>query len=332
MRQFLTEISFANPEWFWAFLLIPLLIAYRLIRRSYNPSLKTNHNNVSRGQISSILIPNIGFALRLLAFAFIILVLARPQSKLSREKVSTEGIDIVLALDISSSMLAMDFQPDRLQAAKDVASEFVRGRPNDRIGLVVFAGESFTQCPITTDHSVVLRAIDELKSGLVEDGTAIGMGLATAVDRLKDSDSRSKVVILLTDGDNNKGKIDPKTAGQIASSLNIRVYTIGVGTKGMAPYPMRDAFGHVSPQRIKVTINEELLEYIATTTGVSYYRATDNKSLENIFAKIDELEKTRIEIASFQKYSERFLPFALIALCLLFLEKVFEYLIFKPYP
>ena len=270
--------------------------------------------------------------LRTMVVVLLIICLARPQTKMSSEKVSTEGIDIVMALDISSSMLAQDFLPNRLEAASKVATEFINGRPNDRVGLVVFAGESFTQCPLTTDHKVVLDALEQLESGLIEDGTAIGMGLATAADRLKDSDSKSKVVILLTDGENNQGIIDPKTAAEIAASLNIRVYTIGVGTDGLAPYPITDPFGRTRLQKVKVAIDEELLEYIANLTGVSYYRATDERKLKDIFKEIDKLEKTRIEVASFTRYSEKFLPFALAAFLLLVFEQLLNLLIIKRLP
>lgn len=270
--------------------------------------------------------------LRTLTMALLIVAMARPQTKMSSEKVSTEGIDIVLALDISSSMLAQDFEPNRLRAACDVATDFISGRPNDRIGLVVFAGESFTQCPITTDHKVILEALKKVESGIIEDGTAIGMGLATAADRLKDSDSKSKVVILLTDGENNQGIIDPKTAAEIASSLGIRVYTIGVGTEGMAPYPVKDRFGRTRLQSVKVTIDEELLEYIANLTGVSYYRANNEGKLKDIFEEIDHLEKTRIEVASFTRYAEEFFPLAIAALVLLVIEQLLNLLIIRRLP
>lgn len=251
---------------------------------------------------------------------------------LSREEVSTEGIDIVLAMDISSSMLAQDFKPNRLESAKEVAKDFIDARGNDRIGLVVFSGESFTQTPITTDHKVIKEQLDKLESGLVEDGTAIGMGLATAVDRLKDSEAKSKVIILLTDGVNNQGVIDPKTAAEIASSLNVRVYTIGVGSEGTAPYPFQDQFGRTRIQNIKVEIDEELLEYIAELTGVAYYRATDQNSLSNIFEEIDKLEKTRIQVASFKRYSEKFLPFALAALFFLLMEFLMSHFLLRKIP
>ncbi|MBI1184710.1 VWA domain-containing protein, partial [bacterium] len=269
---------------------------------------------------------------RSLAIALIIVALARPQTMLSKEKVSTEGIDIVLAIDISSSMLAQDFKPNRLQAASQVAQEFIEGRPNDRIGLVVFAGESFTQCPITTDHKVLLDALKNLESGLIEDGTAIGMGLATAADRLKDSESKSKVIILLTDGENNQGTIDPKTAADIAASLKMRVYTIGVGTEGMAPYPVKDHYGRTVLQSVKVDIDEELLEYIANHTGVSYYRATNEGKLDEIFHEIDRLEKNRVEVASFRRYQERYLPLAIAAFILLLLEQLVNLIVIKKIP
>lgn len=329
------DITFAQPLWFWALLVIPAYwVFYWLSQKRRYPQLAFSNLNPIRfisGGISTYLIHN-QLYLRTLTVALMVTSLARPQTKMSSEKVSTEGIDIVLAMDISSSMLAQDFEPNRLRAACNVATEFIKGRSNDRIGMVVFAGESFTQCPITTDHKIVLEALEGLESGIIEDGTAIGMGLATAADRLKDSDSKSKVVILLTDGESNKGKIDPKTAAGIAYSMGIRVYTIGVGTEGMAPYPFTDRFGRTRLQNVKVTIDEELLEYIANLTGVSYYRANNEGKLKDIFEEIDELEKTRIEVASFTRYSEEFFPLALAALILIVVEQFLNLLIIKRLP
>lgn len=270
--------------------------------------------------------------LRSLVVACIVAILARPQSVKSKEKISSEGIDIVLAIDISTSMLARDFKPDRFEAAKEMAQEFIEGRVNDRIGLVVFAGESFTQCPITVDHTVLTEALDNLKMGLIEDGTALGMGLITAVDRLSESDAKSKVVILLTDGVNNRGEIEPELAAQSAKQLGIRVYTIGIGTNGFAPYPAKSPFGGTWMQKMKVEIDEELLEKIAETTGVDYFRATDNNKLKEIFARIDELETTRVEVASFRKYKEEFSPFAILAGCFFLLELLFRFIFIRKTP
>jgi len=244
----------------------------------------------------------------------------RPQSSSSWQDVKTEGIDIVIAMDISGSMLARDFDPDRLEASKNVAAEFIRNRPNDRIGLVVYSGESFTQCPLTTDHDKLINLFDELKNGMIKDGTAIGMGLANAVNRLKDSDAKSKVVILLTDGENNVGSIPPITAAEIAATFGVKVYTIGVGTKGQAPMPVSDMFGRRRYQMMDVNIDEETLEEIADLTGGSYFRATDEKSLAQIYAQIDNMEKTIIEETQYEKKYEEFFPLALAALGLLLLE------------
>ncbi len=258
---------------------------------------------------------------KLLALTLLIVAMARPQDMLQEEKVSTEGIDIVIAMDISGSMQAMDFEPDRLGAAKKTASDFVDARKDDRIGLVVFAGESFTQCPVTTDHAILNVLMKDLSNdNLIEDGTAIGMGLATAINRLKDSQSESKVVILLTDGVNNKGFIDPMTAAETAEEFGIKVYTIGIGTKGQAPYPARDLFGRTVTRMMEVQIDEELLEQIATMTGGQYFRATDNNSLKDIYAEIDKMEKTEVEISSIRRFTERFHPLAILAVAILSLD------------
>jgi Ca-activated chloride channel family protein len=331
----LMEIEFAQPWVLWLLLLLPIYWTYYwfTIKNRY-PQITFSSlqpiKDVKRSAIEYLV--HLPIALRSIAVALIIVALARPQTSLSKEEISTEGIDIVLALDISSSMLAQDFTPNRLKAATKVAKDFINGRPNDRIGLVVFAGESFTQCPITTDHKVVLDALDKLESGLIEDGTAIGMGLANAADRLKDGETKSKVVILLTDGENNKGNIDPKTAAEIAQALDMRVYTIGVGTEGVAPYPMKDRFGRTVLQNVKVNIDEELLEYIANLTGVSYYRATNENKLNDIFEEIDRLEKSRIQVSSFKRYQEKFYPLAIAALILLVAEQLFNLLIIKRIP
>jgi Ca-activated chloride channel family protein len=268
------------------------------------------------------------FAFRIIAVALLIIVLARPQATDRFQNTSTEGIDIVLALDISGSMLARDFKPDRLEASKNVATEFISGRPYDRIGLVVFSGESFTQCPLTTDHAVLVNLLREIQSGMIEDGTAIGNGLATAVNRIKDSEAKSKVIILLTDGVNNRGEIAPATAAGIAKTFGIRVYTIGVGTQGMAPYPVQTPFG-MQFRDMQVEIDENILKEIAANTGGKYYRATDNNKLMQVYSEIDKLEKSKIDVRQFSRKEEKYLVPAIIALILLALEMIARNTIFK---
>jgi len=268
------------------------------------------------------------FAMRALAIALLIIVVARPQKTSSFQDVSTEGIDIVLTQDISGSMLARDFKPDRLEAAKNIATEFISGRPYDRIGLVVFSGESFTQCPLTTDHAVLINLLREIQSGMIEDGTAIGMGLATAVNRIKDSKAKSKVIILLTDGVNNRGEIAPATAAGIAKTFGIRVYTIGVGTQGTAPYPVQTPYG-IQYQDMPVEIDEGILQEIAKNTGGKYFRATDNDKLTQVYKEIDKLEKSKIDVRQFSKKEERYLIPALIAFCMLIFELTARNTIFK---
>ncbi|MBM3403508.1 MAG: VWA domain-containing protein [Bacteroidetes bacterium] len=257
--------------------------------------------------------------LRFIAIALLIVALARPQSSSSRQDVSVEGIDIVMAMDVSGSMLAQDLKPDRLEASKKVAMKFIEGRPNDRIGLVIFSGETFTQSPLTSDHAVIRNLFADIKSGILEDGTALGDGLATAVDRLRNSKAVSKVIILLTDGINNMGALDPRSAGEIAKLFGIRIYAIGVGTYGMAPYPFQTPFG-IQYQNVEVKIDEQLLKEIATTTGGKYFRATNNKKLEEIYREIDRLEKSKIDVTVFRKKSEEFFPLVLAAFVLLLLE------------
>ncbi len=271
--------------------------------------------------------------LRALSFVAIVCALARPQLTLKEEEIKAEGIDIILVMDISSSMLAQDFQPDRLQVSKEVAKEFVDKREFDRIGLVVFAGESFTQSPLTTDHRVVKDFMDGLQCGMLEDGTAIGMGLASAVNRMKDSEAKSKVVILLTDGVNNSGYIKPLTAAEIAQELETKVYTIGVGTRGQALSPVsRRSDGRYIFGMANVEIDERLLNQIAEMTGGQYYRATDEQSLEAIYAEIDRLEKTEMEITTFKRYSEEFRTFLIFGILLLLIEMLLRISVFKTLP
>jgi len=271
------------------------------------------------------------FIFRVLALCCVIIALARPQTRNDEQLVTGEGIDIVLCLDISGSMLAQDFTPNRMEAAKNVAAEFIDNRPTDRIGLVIFSGESFTMCPLTTDRMVLKTQLSNVQSGLLEDGTAIGSGLATGVDRLRNSPSKSKVIILLTDGENNGGLIDPNTAKEIAKSVGVRVYTIGMGTEGFAPVPIQTPQG-VILSREKVNIDEKLLTQIAKETGGLYYRAKDNESLHAIYSEIDRLEKSKIEVTALRRYTEQFFPFALAAAVLLMLELLLRWTVLKKFP
>ncbi len=259
------------------------------------------------------------FILRTAALALLVVSIARPRSSSQVEKVDTEGIDIVFAMDVSTSMLARDFTPDRLSAAKDIAIEFIAQRPSDRMGIVVFAGESYTQCPLTTDRATLINLMKDVQTDLIEDGTAIGNGLATAVARMKDSDAKSRVVILLTDGVNNMGEIDPSMAAEIAKTYGIRVYTIGVGANGTAPYPVQTPWG-IELQNIPVEIDEALLKGIADGTGGRYFRATDNTKLAEIYGEIGQMEKTRTSVDSFPVYKDLFKNYALAALVCLLLE------------
>jgi Ca-activated chloride channel family protein len=264
--------------------------------------------------------------------SLIIVVLARPQSSNQWEQVTTEGIDIVLCMDVSGSMRAMDFKPNRLEASKNVGIEFVNARQDDRFGLVVFAGESFTQCPLTTDRAVVVNFLKEVDFGVIEDGTAIGMGLATAVNRIKESKAKSKVIILLTDGVNNRGDVGPVTAAEIAAGKEIRVYTIGVGSKGNAPIQVQDMFGRTVIRDMPVEIDEDVLKRIAETTGGTYFRATDNNKLREIYQEIDQLEKTRLDVKQFSKKKEEYFPFLLAAMLILLLEILLRYTLFRTIP
>lgn len=323
----MADVTYKNPELLWLFLVLLPLVAHYVFLHLRNRSTFRYSNVATIADAADTLkskLIHVPFVLRMLALALLIVALARPQSTSSWQDVTAEGIDIVMALDISGSMLAEDFKPNRLEAAKKVAKTFISNRPNDRLGLVVFAGESFTQCPLTTDHSVILNLFNDVKSGMLEDGTAIGMGLATSVKRLKDSEAISKVVILLTDGDNNSGSIAPATAAEIAEEFGVRVYTIGVGTRGMAPMPFVDPFGRTRYQDMEVKINEELMTRIADMTGGKYFRATDNESLENVYREIDELEKSKIDVTEYRKRKEEFLPFAIGALLLLALELILK--------
>lgn len=319
----MADITFKNPELLWlGLVLIPMIAYYVFLQGKSRVEFKYSSVASSEGAEANIKakLIHLPFVLRMLAVSLLIVVLARPQSTSSWQDVTTEGIDIVMAIDISGSMQAEDLKPNRLEASKKVAKTFIGNRPNDRLGLVIFAGESFTQCPLTTDHSVILNLFDDVKSGMLEDGTAIGMGLATSVKRLKDSEAISKVVILLTDGDNNSGSIAPATAAEIAKEFGVRVYTIGVGTRGTAPFPQVDPFGRTRYVDMEVNINEELLTRIADMTDGKYFRATDNESLEAVYKEIDELERSKIDVTEYRKRKEEFLPFAIAALLLLACE------------
>lgn len=268
---------------------------------------------------------------RLLAVVLIITAMARPQTKFEEQNIEGEGVDIVLCIDVSGSMTAQDLTPNRLEAAKTVAIDFVNKRITDRIGIVIFSGESFTQCPLTTDHRVLVSAIENIRNGLLEDGTAIGSGLGTSVDRLRSSKSKSKVVILLTDGENNGGLIDPETAKEIAKAFQIKVYTIGVGTDGYAPQPVNTPMGVVM-QNGKVSIDEKLLKQIAGETGGKYFRAKDNNGLAGIYAEINQLERSKIEISNRVRFTEKFFPFIIAALAFLLLEVILKFTLFRKFP
>ena len=326
--------SWANPGYLYLLAIIPLLIVWYWFRhRNREPEMNFSDLGAFEGETKSskVWLRHSLFVLRLLALGLLIVAMARPQSTSRKKNISVEGIDIVMALDVSSSMLARDFKPDRLEAAKKIAKNFISKRPDDRIGLVIFSGEAFTQVPLTTDHAMINDMFREIKSGMIEDGTAIGDGLATAVSRLEESDAISKVVILLTDGVNNAGSVDPMSAAEIAKLYGVRVYTIGIGSRGYAPYPVQTAFG-TQMQQMKVQIDEDLLQKIAKETGGHYFRATGNAKLREIFKEIDKLEKSKIDIQEFRKKYEMFLPFALIALGLFIFELLLRYMVFRRIP
>jgi len=328
-------MQFANPIYLYILLVVPLAIAWYIWKsRHAQASLQVSSSeafDLPGASSWKVYLRHVPFVLRILALVILIIVIARPQSTDNWQSSNTEGIDIMMTLDISTSMLAEDLKPNRLEAAKDVAASFINGRPNDNIGLVVFSGESFTQCPLTTDHTVLLNLFKDIQSGMINDGTAIGLGLANAVSRIKDSKAKSKVIILLTDGSNNMGEIAPVTASQIAKTFGIRVYTIGVGTKGTAPYPFKTAFG-VQYQNIPVDIDEPTLKEIASTTGGEYFRATDNESLKEIYSEIDKMEKTKISVKQFSKKEEEYTNYALFLLLLLLVEVVLRNTLLKKIP
>ncbi|NNF74095.1 MAG: VWA domain-containing protein [Flavobacteriaceae bacterium] len=332
----LEGIEFLNKEWFWLFLLLPLAILWHILKfKKQTPELKIS--SLSGFKASKSLLPHLKhalFALRLLGLAMLITAMARPQTvDVSTRTKTTRGIDIVMAIDVSASMLAKDLKPNRLEALKLVAADFIQGRPNDRIGLVEYAGESYTKTPITSDKAIVLRSLKEIKyNTIIEGGTAIGMGLATAVNRIKDSKAKSKVIILLTDGVNNSGFIDPITASELAVEYGIKTYTIGLGTNGMALSPValsRD--GKFQYGRVQVEIDEDLLKEIAEATGGQYFRATDNRKLIEIYKEIDKLEKTDVEEFKFYNYEEKYRPLVLLAGLLLLLELLLRFTLFRSF-
>ena len=331
--DYFSNITFGQPLFFILFAFIPLLIFWKVAKgkkQTASIGISTT-KGLANNRSWRNAFQNFPFILRLLALSCIITALARPQVQFEERQTEGEGVDIILCIDVSGSMTAQDFIPNRMEAAKKVAEDFVNSRPNDRIGIVIFSGESFTQCPLTTDHYVLISQIAQIRNGLLEDGTAIGSGLATSVDRLRNSKSKSKVVILLTDGVNNGGLIDPATAKEIAKTFKIKVYTIGVGTDGYAPTPVSTPMGIVM-QNEKVAIDEKLLKNIADETGGKYFRATDNKSLQNIYGEIDHLEKSKVEITTLHRFTEKFYPFIFAAMALLFLEIILRFTIFKKFP
>ena len=328
------DVSFAYPWVLYFLIIVPLMIIWYWFKgRKKQPSITYSSLSIFRNIAFSWRerFRHIPFILRALAVALLVIALARPQNFSSGENIYTEGIDIAMVLDISGSMLAEDLKPNRIEAAKNVIKDFIEGRTSDRIGLVIFARDSFTQCPLTIDYSVLLNLLRQVKSGMIEDGTAIGNAIANGVNRLKDSKSKSKIIILLTDGVNNSGEVDPVFAAQIAKTYGIRIYTIGVGTKGQAPYPVQTPFG-TRYQMIPVEIDESVLQQISNITGGEYFRATDNKTLKAIYDKIDKLEKSKVEITSYRNAKELFYPWLGAGLFLLVLEVGLSKSVFRRLP
>ena len=318
------NITFAHPWLLLGLVLVPLMVGWYLWRyRKQEAALQHSDISLFDGVKQSLRVRLrwLPYALRVVAVGAAVVALARPQSQLSRQEMTVEGIDIVMAMDLSGSMLAEDFKPNRLEAAKKVAADFINGRKNDRMGLVVFAGEAFTQVPLTIDHHVLLKQLGNLKSGTMRDGTALGDGLATAINRIKDSEAQSKVIILLTDGVNNQGSMDPLSAAEIAALYNIRLYTIGVGSLGKAPFPFRDQFGRVHYQNVDVEIDEDLMRQMAAATNDGrYFRATNKKALKEIFDQIDEMEKSKIDVTQYAQTKDEYMPWLWLAVVALLLE------------
>lgn len=327
--------QFAYPNRLWLLIVLPLLgVWYFFKLKGYNPALKfsTLEGFGAERMTFRKFIAYVPLVLNFFVIGLLIIAIARPQTTSENEKTEKEGIDIVLSMDISGSMEACDFKPNRLEAAKNVASEFIQARENDRMGIVLFAGESFTQCPLTSDHPTLVNLMSQVKNGIIEDGTAIGLGLANAVARIKNSSAKSKVIILLTDGMNNCGEIEPITAAEIAANYGIRVYTIGVGTNGEAPYPMVDAWGRKFYQNVPVEIDESTLTKISQITDGKYFRATNNQALKDIYSQIDKLEKTKMESMTISHVNEKFYPFLVLALVLLTLKIILRYTIGRILP
>ena len=326
---------FEYPGLLWLEVIPALLVLHYLYLelKERNPHMRVSTVTpwLKSGRSFMAYLRHFPFLLRIFALVMIILAVARPRSSEQMDKVDTEGIDIILTMDVSTSMLARDFTPDRVSAAKDIAIEFISQRPYDRMGIVVFAGESYTQCPLTTDRATLINLMKEISTDLIEDGTAIGNGLATAVARMKDSDAKSRVIILLTDGVNNRGEITPQMAAEIAKTYGIRVYTIGVGANGMAPYPVMTPWG-VDIQKVQVEIDEDLLSKIAESTGGRYFRATDNTKLMEIYNEINKMEKARITVDSFPVYKELFMRYAIAALAALLLELLLKMFVIRRLP
>lgn len=318
-------MTFANPEFLFLLAIVPILIFW-YFRRGGKGAATLRYSNLNLVKVVERVsrrrkYRHLGFILRILALSLLIVCVARPQSSHTEDEILTEGVDIIIALDISSSMRAEDFKPNnRLEAAKVVAADFIKGRKNDRIGMVVFAAKSFTQCPLTLDYGILLNFLDEVDIGMIEDGTAIGMAIANAANRLRDSKAKSKIVILLTDGENNRGQLDPVTAAKVAEAFNIRIYTIGMGTRGTALRPVDDPIFGTRYVRVPVRIDEATLKQIAEITNGAYYRATDKETLDNIFREIDQLEKTKIEVKQFTRYKELFASLLIFALGAIVLE------------
>lgn len=330
--NYFKNIIFGQPWFFSLLVLIPVLIYWYVAKNNHRQGAIVISDSSARGLSSwRTSFRHLPFIFRLLTVGLIIVALARPQTRFEEQNVEGEGVDIVLCIDVSGSMTAQDLTPNRLEAAKSVAIDFVNKRVTDRVGIVIFSGESFTQCPLTTDRRVLVSAIENIRNGLLEDGTAIGSGLGTSVDRLRSSKSKSKVVILLTDGENNGGLIDPETAKEIAKAFQVKVYTIGVGTDGYAPQPVNTPMGIVM-QSGKVSIDEKLLKQIAGETGGKYFRAKDNDGLQGIYDEINQLEKSKIEISNRTRYTEKFFPFIITALIFLFLEMILKFTVFRKFP
>jgi Ca-activated chloride channel homolog len=330
--DYFKNITFGQPWFLLLLIVVPVLIWWYAAKNNKRQGSIIISDASAKGLSSwKTGFRHLPFVLRLLAIIFIIAAIARPQTMFEEQNAEGEGVDIVLCIDVSGSMTAQDLTPNRLEAAKNVAIDFVNKRLTDRIAIVIFSGESFTQCPLTTDHAVLISAIENIRNGLLEDGTAIGSGLGTSVDRLRTSKSKSKVVILLTDGENNGGLIDPQTAKEIAKAFQVKVYTIGVGTDGYAPQPVNTPMGVVMQQG-KVSIDEKLLKQIANETGGKYFRAKDNAGLTGIYDEINSLEKSKVEISSRTRYTEKFFPFVIAALALLFLEMLLKFTVFRKFP